>query len=63
METLINLPPEEITRLVVITAVLLIVLFLARLAFKLTATLVRLGCLTIFLIVMAIAILRLFGGS
>jgi hypothetical protein len=60
---ILNLQPEEITRLVVITAVLLIGLFLARLAFKLTASLMRLGCLAIFFIVAAIALLQMFGGS
>lgn len=63
MDTILNLQPEEITRLVVITAVLLIGLFFARLAFKLTATLVRLGCLAIFFIVAAIALLQMLGGS
>ncbi len=63
MDTLLNLQPEEITRLVVITAVMLIGLFIARLAFKLTATLVRLGCLAIFFIVAAIALLQMLGGS
>jgi hypothetical protein len=63
MDTLLNLQPEEITRLVVIAAVLLIGLFFARLAFKLTASLIRLGCLAIFFIVVAIALLQMFGGS
>ncbi|MAT95707.1 MAG: hypothetical protein CL608_00955 [Anaerolineaceae bacterium] len=63
MDTLLNLQPEEITQLVVITAVLLIGLFFARLAFKLTASLIRLGCLAIFFIVAAIALLQMFGGS
>jgi hypothetical protein len=59
METLLNLQPEEITRLVVIAAVLLIGLFLARLAFKLTASLIRMGCLAIFFIVAAIALIQM----
>lgn len=63
METLTNLQPDDITRLIVITAVLLIGLFFARLAFKLTATLMRVGCLAIFFIVAAIALLQIFGGS
>jgi len=63
MDTILNLQPEEITRLVVITAVLLIGLFFARLAFKLTASLIRLGCLAIFFIVAAIALLQMLGGS
>ncbi len=63
MDTLVNLQPQEITQLIVIAAILLIGLFLARLAFKLTATLMRLGCLIIFFIVAAIALLQLFGGG
>ena len=63
MDALLNLQPEEITRLVVITAVLLIGLFFARLAFKLTASLMRLGCLAIFFIVVAIALLQMASGS
>ena len=60
---ILNMQPEEITQLVVVAAVLLIGLFFARLAFKLTASLIRLGCLAIFFIVAAIALLRMFGGS
>ena len=63
MDTLVNLQPQEITQLIVIAAILLIGLFLARLAFKLTATLMRLGCLIIFFIVAAIALLQLFGSG
>lgn len=63
MDTFLNLQPEEITRLVVIAAVLLIGLFFARLAFKLTASIMRLGCLAIFFIVAAIALLQMLGGS
>jgi len=62
MNAILNLSPEEITRLVVIAAVLLIGLFFARLAFKLTASLIRLGCLAIFFIVAAIALWQMFGG-
>ncbi|WP_420645524.1 hypothetical protein [Candidatus Leptofilum sp.] len=62
MEILQNLQAEDITQLIVIAAVLLIVLFLARLAFKLTASLMRIGCLTIFFIVAAVALLRMFSG-
>lgn len=62
METILNLQPEEITRLIVIAAVLLIGLFFARLAFKLTASLIRLGCLAIFFIVAGIALIQIFSG-
>ena len=63
MEIFQNLQAEDITQLIVIAAVLLIGLFLARLAFKLTASLMRLGCLAIFFIVAAIALLRMFSGG
>lgn len=63
MEIFQNLQAEDITQLIVIAAVLLIGLFLARLAFKLTASLMRLGCLAIFFIVAAIALLRMVSGG
>ncbi|MCA9916678.1 MAG: hypothetical protein KC445_01945 [Anaerolineales bacterium] len=62
MEILQNLQTEDFTQLIIIVAVLLVVLFLARLAFKLTASLMRIGCLAIFLIVAAVAMLRVFSG-
>jgi hypothetical protein len=62
MEILQNLQAEDITQLIVIAAVLLIGLFLARLAFKLTASLMRIGCLAVFFVVAAIALLRMFGS-
>lgn len=63
MDTFLNMETAELTRLVVIGAVLLVGLFMARLAFKLTASLMRIGCLAIFLIVAAIALMQMFGGS
>ena len=63
MDTLLNLESAEIIRLIVIAAVLLFGLFLARLAFKLTASLMRIGCLAIFLIVAGIALIQMLGGS
>jgi len=62
MDFLQNLQAQDITQLIVVAAVLLIGLFLARLAFKLTASLMRIGCLFIFLVVGAIALLRMFSG-
>ncbi len=62
MELLQNLQAEDITQLIVIAAVLLVGLFLARLAFKLTASLMRLGCLFIFLVMVAIVALRMLSG-
>ena len=63
MDTLLNMESAEIIRLIVIAAVLLFGLFLAWLAFKLTASLMRIGCLAIFLIVVGIALIQMFGGS
>ena len=60
MESILNMESAEITRLVIIAAVLLVGLFFARLAFKLTASIVRMGCLAIFFIVAAIALLQMF---
>ncbi|MCC6602540.1 MAG: hypothetical protein IT327_04990 [Anaerolineae bacterium] len=63
MDALLNLETAELTRLVIIAVVLLVGLFLARLAFKLTASLMRIGCLAVFLIVAAIALMQMFGGA
>lgn len=63
MDALLNMETAELTRLVIIAVVLLVGLFLARMAFKLTASLMRLGCLAIFLIVAAIALMQMFGGA
>lgn len=63
MDTFLNMETAELTRLVIIAVVLLVGLFLARLAFKLTASLMRIGCLAIFLIVAAIALMQMFGGA
>lgn len=62
MDTILNMESAELTRLIVIAAVLLVGLFLARLAFKLTASLMRIGCLAVFLIVAAIALMQMFGS-
>ena len=63
MDALLNMETAELTRLVIIALVLLVGLFLARLAFKLTASLMRIGCLAVFLIVAAIALMQMFGGA
>lgn len=63
MDALLNMETAELTRLVIIAVVLLVGLFLARLAFKLTASLMRIGCLAVFLIVAAIALMQMFGGA
>lgn len=63
MDGFLNMETAELTRLVIIAVVLLVGLFFARMAFKLTASLMRIGCLAIFLIVAAIALLQMFGGA
>lgn len=63
MDALLNMETAELTRLVIIAVVLLVGLFLARLAFKLTASLMRIGCLAVFLIVAAIALMQMLGGA
>lgn len=63
MDGFLNMETAELTRLAIIGVVLLVGLFFARLAFKLTASLMRIGCLAIFLIVAAIALLQMFGGA
>lgn len=45
----------DVTVLVVLSVVLLAVLLLLRLMFKLTATLFRLGCALIFIVVLVVA--------
>lgn len=51
MEMINSLGAGELTTLVVLTVILLGVLFLLRMAFKLTKTMFRLGCAIVFLIV------------
>lgn len=46
----------EITTLVVLSVILLGVLFLLRVAFKLTKTMFRLGCAIVFLVVAGAAV-------
>jgi len=64
MDTLlesVGLASGELTRLLVLGVVLLVGLILARIALKLTASLFRIGCLSIFLIVAAVFLFNLFG--
>ena len=60
LETL-GLTSGELIQLLVLGVALMIVLFLARLAFKLTATLIRIGCIGIILIVAVVFILNLLN--
>lgn len=45
----------DVTVLAVLSVVLLAILFLLRMMFKLTASLFRLGCVLIFIVVLAVA--------
>lgn len=56
MEIVNSFGTGEITTLVVLAVILLGVLFLLRMAFKLTATMFRLGCAIVFLIVAGAAV-------
>lgn len=56
MEMINSLGTGELTTLIVLAIVLLGVLFLLRVAFKLTKTMFRLGCAIIFLVVAGAAV-------
>ncbi|MCB9419193.1 MAG: hypothetical protein H6667_05285 [Ardenticatenaceae bacterium] len=57
----IGLASGEVTQLIVLAVVLLVGLFLLRVAFKLTATLFRVGCFAILFIVAAVFVLNLLN--
>jgi len=57
----VGMTSGEFTRLLILGLLLLVGLFMARVALKLTATLFRIGCLGIFLIVAVVFLLDLFG--
>ncbi|MEM7336587.1 MAG: hypothetical protein AAF490_31195 [Chloroflexota bacterium] len=57
---LIGLTNQELIQLVVVGVILLIGLFVLRAAFKLTATLLRVGCFGIALIVGLLFVAQLF---
>lgn len=56
MEIINSLGTGELTTLIVLAVILLGVLFLLRMAFKLTKTMFRLGCAIVFLVVAAAAV-------
>lgn len=58
LSILLGVTGSELTQLVVLGIVLLIALILARLALKLTAALFRIGCLGIFLLLVALFAMR-----
>lgn len=54
---LIGLTSAEFTRIVTLGIVLLVILIVGRVALKLTATLFKIGCFTILLVIGAIYII------
>lgn len=57
----IGLASAELTQMIVLGVILLVGLFLARIAFKLTAALFRIGCFGIIFILGAVFILNLLN--
>jgi hypothetical protein len=58
---LIGVTSAELTQLIILSVVLLVGLFLARTILKLTATLFRIGCFFIALIVLAVFVANLLN--
>ncbi len=57
----IGLASAELTQLIVLGVILFVGLFLARIVFKLTAALFRIGCFGIIFILAAVFILNLLN--
>lgn len=57
----IGLTSGELTQLIVLAGILIVGLFLARVALKLTAALFRIGCFAVILIVAAVFALKMFN--
>ncbi|MCA9972278.1 MAG: hypothetical protein KC425_18780 [Anaerolineales bacterium] len=62
LSQLVGLAPEQLTQLLILAVVLIVGLFVLRVFLKLTATLFRLGCFVVLLIVAAVYVLSLLGG-
>jgi hypothetical protein len=60
ISTLLGLESGQLTFLIVVVIVLVIGLFFARVAFKLTASLMRIGCFAVFFIAAAVFLIMLF---
>ena len=58
---LIGLSSTEFSRIVTLAIILLVLLIVGRVALKLTATLFRVGCFVIFLVVAAVYAFSLMG--
>ena len=54
LASLLGITPEALLTILVVGAVLLVVLFVLRMMFKVTARVLRLGCLLIILVVGAL---------
>ena len=61
LSELIGLTGAELTRIVTLAVILLVILLVGRIALKLTATLFRVGCFTIILIVGAVYLISRMG--
>jgi hypothetical protein len=59
----IGITGEELGTLITMAIVLLVGLFLARLAFRLTRSLMRVGCTAVLLLVIAIFLVQRFMGG
>lgn len=59
---LVGLAPQQLTQLIMLAVVLVAGLVVLRVFLKLTATLFRVGCFAVLLIVAAVYVLSLLGG-
>lgn len=59
---IIGLTAAELTQLVILAGVLLVGLFVLRIMLKLTAALMRIGCIGIVLIVAAVFLVQLLSN-
>lgn len=57
----IGLTPNELMQMVILAVILLVGLVLARIALRLTAALLRIGCFIVLMIITAVFILNLLN--
>jgi len=58
---ILGIPSEQLTQYIMLAIVLTVLWFVARAALKLTATLFRVGCFVIFLVIAALFLLGVVG--
>ena len=63
LSQLVGLAPQQLTQLIILAAVLMVGLFLLRFFLKLTATLFRVGCFGVLLILAAVYVLSLLNQA